>query len=197
VGLDLRLKGRVMAGKYQNEDLRERFGLSHETIRRYALDFAEFLSEGATPKDRNKHRFYNDSDLAVFDVIVTMKATNHSNNEIMATLRAGAERKIGEILGDRPILNPTMERALHKQELANRDKELETAIQRAEDAEVEAQIWRDKANRFEGELKSLKEQVQQLQQQLETAQSKQDVIALHKEIARLTVLLEIAQKKDE
>jgi DNA-binding transcriptional MerR regulator len=180
-----------MAGKYQNEDLRERFGLSHETIRRYALDFVEFLSEGATPKDRNKHRVYNDSDLAIFDVIVTMKATNHSNDEIKATLRAGAERKIGDILGDRPILNPTMERALHKQELVNRDKELETAIQRAEDAETEAQIWRDKAKLFEGRIAELEKQIEALKT------SSGDAIALHKQIERLTVLLEIEKEKSK
>jgi DNA-binding transcriptional MerR regulator len=70
--------------KYRSEDLRDRFGVSHETIRRYALDFAEFLSDGANPEE-GKHRIYNDSDLRVFSVIVAMKATNHDNEKIKET----------------------------------------------------------------------------------------------------------------
>ena len=170
--------------RYKNEDLREMFGVSHETIRKYTIDFKEFLSEAANPSE-NKHRVYDESDLRVFSVIVSMKNSNHSDNDIKATLVAGAEGDLGSLLDNETLaLSAPMQVRLAKQEISNLRSQLEDVV-------TEAQKWRDKANQLEG-------QIQQLQTQLEKQQSGQpDIIELHKEIARLTVLLEIAHKKND
>lgn len=172
-----------MSKQYKNEDLRDMFGLSHETIRRYSLDFLEFLSEGANPEE-GKHRAYDESDLRVFALIASMKTANHSNEDIKATLKAGLEGRLSEVGA---TLSPTIERTLARQEIANLQRAVEQANERTQEAETQAQIWRDKAKQYEGELKQLKERLE----------SQGDIIALHKEIARLTVLLELAKGKSE
>lgn len=174
-------KGRVM-NKYKNEDLRDMFGISHETVRKYTIDFQEFLSEGANP-DENKHRVYDESDLRVFAVIVSMKGSNHTDDDIRATLAAGQTGDLSSLLNDDTVaLSPPMQAKLAKQEINNLRSQLELSVQ-------EAQTWRDKANRLEGQIELLKAQLEQKQS------GQADVIELHKEIARLTVLLEMAKGK--
>lgn len=171
--------------RYKSEDIRQYFNISHETVRRYAIDFAEFLSEGATPEKSGSHRVYNDSDLRVFAVIVSMKNSNHSDEDIKATLRAGRDGDIADVLdGDTASLSPHIQTRLIRGQIDHLQKQLTEAIS-------EAQMWRDKAMRLEGEKESLQRQLEQ------QASSQTDIIALHKEIARLTVLLEIANKKSE
>jgi DNA-binding transcriptional MerR regulator len=186
-----------MSKQYKNEDLRDTFGLSHETIRRYTLDFAEFLSEGANPPE-GKHRSYDESDLRVFAVIASMKTANHSNDDIKQILRAGLEGRLADTVTiESPTLSPTIERTIARQEIGKLQHAIEQERKEKEAAQAEAQEWRDKANKADGKIEELKEQVDSLRTQLEATQSKQDVIALHKEIARLTVLLEIAKGKGE
>jgi DNA-binding transcriptional MerR regulator len=186
-----------MGKQYKNEDLRDMFGLSHETIRRYTLDFSEFLSEGANPPE-GKHRSYDESDLRVFGVIASMKTSNHTNEDIRQILIAGAEDRLsGVVTMDSTPLSPTIERAIARQEIVKLQKLVEQERADKESAQAEAQEWRDKANKSDGQIEQLKEQVEALRNQLEALQSKQDVIALHKEIARLTVLLELAKGKAE
>lgn len=170
--------------KYKNEDLREMFGLSHETVRKYTIDFNDFLSEGANPEE-NKHRVYDESDLRAFAVIVSMKSSNHTDDDISATLTAGRSGDLGSLLEDDSVaLSPPMRAKLARQEIITLRNQLEHAVE-------EALTWRDKANRLEGQIESLKVQLDQHQ----SGQS--DMIELHKEIARLTVLLEMAKGKNE
>lgn len=164
--------------KFKSEDVRNYFNISHETVRRYAMDFAEFLSEGANP-EKGQHRVYNDSDLRVFAVIVSMKNSNHTDDDIKATLKAGAEGDLSSFMEDDSVtLSPHVQTKLFQQQLSNMQTQLDAALD-------DAQMWRDKAKVLEG-------QIEQLQKQLD---GQADVIELHKEIARLTVLLEMAKGK--
>jgi|GEM_PF-3043184 len=166
--------------KYRNEDLREMFGISHETVRKYTIDFQQFLSSGANPKE-NKHRVYDESDLRVFAVIVSMKNSNHSDDDIKATLKAGAGGSLETILDDDSIaLSLPIRDQLARQEINNLRNQLEEAI-------GEAQDWRDKAHKLEGQIEQLKTQLE----------GQPDIIELHKEIARLTLLLEIEKAKSQ
>jgi DNA-binding transcriptional MerR regulator len=177
-----------VAKKYRNEDVRDLLGLSHETIRKYSLDFAEFLSEGANPPE-GKHRTYSESDLRALGLIAIMKARNSSNEDIKATLKAGAEGELSSLLEGEPILNPVMERTIARQELANLQRIIEQAQADREAAEAEAQEWRDIAKEQKGRIAELEKQIEALKA------STGDTIALHKQIERLTVLLEIEKEK--
>jgi len=166
--------------KYKSEDVRSYFNISHETVRRHAMDFSEFMSEGANP-EKGLHRVYDDSDLRVFAVIVSMKNSNHTDDDIKATLRAGAEGDLSSFIQDDSVtLSPHVQTKLFQQQLNNMQTQLDTAI-------ADAQLWRDKAKTLEG-------QIEQLQKQID---GQSDMIELHKEIAKLTVLLEIAKAEKD
>lgn len=174
-----------MSAKYKNEDIRDYFNVSHETVRRYAIDFAEFFSEGATPEKSGQHRVYNDSDLRVFAVIISMKNSNHSDDDIKATLRAGEGRDFTPLLDDDSVaLSPHIQNQLVRQQLDTLQQQLATAVD-------EAQLWRDKAMKLEGQLEALQKQLEQ------QTSGQTNLIELHKEIARLTVLLEIEKQKHQ
>jgi DNA-binding transcriptional MerR regulator len=174
-----------MTGKYKNEDIRDYFNVSHETVRRYAIDFAEFFSDGAAPDKPGQHRVYNDSDLRVFAVIVSMKNSNHSDDDIKATLRAGSSGDLSSLLDDETVtLSPHIQNQLVRQEVDNLRQQLASAAD-------EAQVWRDKAMKLEGQLEQLQKQMEQ------QSNGQTNQIELHKEIARLTVLLEIEKQKSQ
>lgn len=174
-----------MESRYKSEDIRAYFNVSHETVRRYAIDFAEFLSEGASPEKSGAHRVYDDSDLRVFAVIVSMKNSNHTDDDIKATLKAGRDGDMSSVLDDDTVtLSPHIQNQLIRQQISNLEQQLAQA-------NTEAQTWRDKAMRLEGQLEAMQKQ---LERQTGT---QSDVIELHKEITRLTVLLDFASKKNE
>lgn len=144
--------------KYKNEDLRDMFSVSHQTVRKYSMDFAEFLSEGANPAEAGTHRTYNESDLRVMAVIANMKNTNHSDNEIKATLIAAAKGELSELIDDPTItLSSNMQMTLARQELQNLHNRLDNALE-------DAQKWRDKANRLEGLLEARPDSTELIQE---------------------------------
>lgn len=166
---------------YKNEDIREFFSISRETVRRYATDFAEFFSAGATPEKPGTHRVYDESDLRVFGVIASMKNTNHSDDDIKATLRAGYDGEFSSFLKDESLsLSPHIQSKLANQHIDNLERQLSDAV-------TEAQTWRDKANQLEGQLNELRELLK----------GQVTNIELHKKIARLELLLEQAQNKSD
>ena len=164
-----------MEQKYKNEDIRSRFGISHETVRKYTKSFEEFLSDGANPDEKGTHRTYTESDLRAFAVITRMKNTNHTDDDIRATLIAGLDGQLAELMEDSSItLSPNMQMTLSKQEITNLRNQLNIALD-------ELQTWRDKANQLEGEIKRL--------------ESQGDNIELHQKIAVLEYQLKELQKK--
>lgn len=153
------------------------FGISHETVRKYTIDFAEFMSEGANPDEKGAHRVYTESDLRVFSLIAGMKNTNHTDDDIRATLVAGAEGELSELIDDRSIkLSPNMQIMLAKQEITNLRTELEASNK-------QGQVWRDKANKLEGQIELLNTQLEQQSGNIE----------LHQEIAVLKYQLKQLQ----
>ena len=161
--------------KYKNEDLRDLFNISHQTVRKYSMDFTEFLSEGANPDEPGTHRVYNESDLRVFALIVRMKNSNQSDDEIKSTLIAAAKGELSELLDDPTVtLTSNMQMTLAKQELSNLNNKLDMAI-------AEAQQWRDEAKLLKGRIEEL--------------EKRPDTIELHKQIARHEMKIEMLEKQ--
>lgn len=167
-------------GEYRSQEIRDIFGISHETVRRWALEYQEYLSEGAKPNGVGKHRIYNDDDLRVFAFIKQGRDQNYSDDEIHLGLKSGQKGDFPSIENQSLALSTNLQLGVARQEIANLQAQLEEALE-----------WRDKAKQYEGEIKQLREQIESFK----TGQA--DVIGLHKEIARLTVLLEIAKGKSE
>lgn len=144
----------IMERKYKNEDIRSRFSISHETVRKYTIDFADFLSDGANPDEKGTHRTYTESDLRAFAVITRMKNTNHTDDDIRATLIAGLDGQLAELMEDNSVaLSPNMQITLSKQEITNLRSQLNTSLD-------ELQKWRDKAKRLEGQNELLEKQIE-------------------------------------
>ncbi len=170
--------------EYRSGDLAEIFGVSRESVRRYTIEFQDFLSADATPTAEGKHRVYNDDDLRVFALVTRMKSLNQSDEDIKATLSAGERDDLPSLLTQGSTLNPSLQLTIARQEIDNLQSKLEFAVD-------EAQKWRDEANQLRGRIEQLQKQLDEQQSGQQTGQA--DVIELHKEIARLTVLLEMAK----
>lgn len=161
--------------KYKNEDLRDLFSISHQTVRKYSMDFAEFMSEGANPDEPGTHRTYTESDLRVFALIVRMKNSNQSDNEIKSTLIAAAKGEISDLIDDPTvILSSNMQMTLAKQELTNLNNKLQIAL-------ADATQWRDEAKLLKGRIEEL--------------EKRPDTIELHKQIARHEMQIEMLLKQ--
>jgi DNA-binding transcriptional MerR regulator len=64
------------------------FNVSRETARRWANEFAAFLSPTANP-EQNRQRSFSDSDMGVFALIAEMKAQGRLFEDIRAALGSG------------------------------------------------------------------------------------------------------------
>ncbi|MGB7340844.1 MAG: MerR family transcriptional regulator [Phototrophicaceae bacterium] len=161
--------------KYKNEYLRDTFGISHETVRKYTIEFSEFLSEGANPDERGAHRTYTESDLRVFALIVRMKNNNNTDDEIKATLIAAAKGELSELIDDPTVtLSSNMQMTLARQEMTSLRHQRDIALE-------DSQKWRDLANKLQGQLDEIK--------------ARPDNIELHKQIARLEMQIEMLNEQ--
>ncbi len=74
--------------KYTTRHLQTFFGISHQTAKNYAAEFAAYLSPSATPEP-NRQRHFTDEDLTVLALVVEMKRSGAVFEDIHAALRAG------------------------------------------------------------------------------------------------------------
>ena len=73
---------------YTTSQLASRFNVTAQTIKRYAKEFAAYLSPTATPEKEMARRF-TDDDLAVYALICSMKEEGKLFEHIHAALRMG------------------------------------------------------------------------------------------------------------
>lgn len=73
---------------YTTKEVRDKFGLSRETIRQYSNNFSAYLSPTAKP-EKGQQRNFTDDDLPVLALIATMKAAGADSDTIAAALAAG------------------------------------------------------------------------------------------------------------
>lgn len=64
------------------------FKIARETVRKYSIEFAAYLSPQANPGD-NRTRVYHESDMEVFALIVEMKGQGKLYSDIHAALMNG------------------------------------------------------------------------------------------------------------
>lgn len=75
------------------------FKIARETIRKWCLEFGDYLSPSANP-GKNRDRHFNDDDMRVLALVSEMKAAGRTYSDIHAALGAGQRGEIPEV---RPI----------------------------------------------------------------------------------------------
>lgn len=77
-----------MENQYSTRHVIELFSVSHETVKNWTREFADFLSVGATPP-AGQRRAFTEDDLRVFAVISEQKKRGLTYADIHASLKAG------------------------------------------------------------------------------------------------------------
>ncbi|MCC7130447.1 MAG: MerR family transcriptional regulator [Anaerolineae bacterium] len=150
----------ILAVMYTSLQVAAIFGLSRETIRRYADEFKDHLSPSANPSP-NRARSFNDADLAVVALVSELKRLGKQFDEIHAALSNGQrgappENARSIVLSDQPKVTTLQSRV-------NRlEQELSAAL--------------DNAKHLEG-------RIEELSRQLEA--TKRDLREAYKEIGRM------------
>jgi DNA-binding transcriptional MerR regulator len=86
-----------MEASYRVTDLERLFGVSSNTIRRWAAEFEAYLNPQANPGDE-KTRVFMESDVEVLALVASMKAENRAPYEdIHAALKSGERGVIPEM----------------------------------------------------------------------------------------------------
>jgi DNA-binding transcriptional MerR regulator len=129
---------------YASKDLAQRFNVTNETIRSWALEFKRQLSEAATPVG-GRHRRFSFDDLEVLTLVAEMRGKNNSFEDIHASLDSG-ERGI-------PSVDPTALVPLEGQkQLALLHETINKMRGHISDLESQIASEKTRADRAEGSL---------------------------------------------
>jgi DNA-binding transcriptional MerR regulator len=158
---------------YSSKHLELIYNVSHETVRRWAEEFAEFLSVTANP-GKGKHRIFTDEDMQVLSLVAEYKDRNSTYEDIHAALRSGQR-------GDMPTLPPPEVQAIvlgeNEKRLALELDYLKRALQEAQHEARRAEVIREENIKLKAQMEmteqrvgDLKDQIEQLGAQLIKAQ---------------------------
>jgi len=176
-----------MKNTHKVGNVAELFDVSSETIRRWSLEFENYLSSNANP-DSGQTRLFSDEDLAVFALVAQVKDLGGTYDDAHARLRNG-ERSV---VPDEPI-------SKHEQEIA-----LNQIYSRYKEIEAHRDKLQEEVERLDHELQISREEIARLkrrgerheQTEIELKESRQRIEELVKQVAKLEVRLEIEQEKN-
>lgn len=145
---------------YTSGDIMQIFGISRQSVRQYAIEFAHYLSPGANPQKGSQRNFDRD-DLAVYALIQEMKKRGATYEQIHLQLRSGAR-------GDVPVIAPIQASSDNK--IAHMERQiaiahdqivkLQTDLLRR-DAQIE--VYQQQVERLEKRISELDREIGRLQ----------------------------------
>jgi DNA-binding transcriptional MerR regulator len=158
--------------EYASKDLAQRFNVTNETIRSWAVEFKRHLSQAANPTG-GRHRRFSFEDLEVLTLVAEMRGGNNSFEDIHASLDSG-ERGI-------PSIDPLALVPLEGQkQIALLQETISKMRMQINDMEVQMAAEKTRADRAEGSLayseKLFREQL---------AEKERQVRELYLEVAQL------------
>ncbi len=136
---------------YTTKQLYTAFGVSHQTVKNWAIHFKDYLSPTATP-EKERQRVYTDEDVRVLELVNRLKKSGQTYEMIGAALGAGQR---GEL--------PDMGSALVP---FSQHTQLAITLQRVKVLEAELELYKAMTSETEGQNKLLKEQLKQAQDEL-------------------------------
>ena len=174
--------------EYSTKHVELLYGVSHETVRRWTDEFAEYLSHSANP-GKGRHRNFNDADMQVLALVADYKSRGVLFEEIHAALKNGQR-------GNGRALPPVDMQAMI---LGEKEKQLQTEVdylrRSLNDALAEAkqaQIYKEEVVKTQAQLElanhqldDLKERFQDTTQELEEA--REEIKKLSREVGEAYV----------
>lgn len=133
---------------YMTKDITRLFGISAQSVRTYATEFAEYFSPTATPETGSQRNFSED-DLAVFALVVESKRLGKTYAQIHIDLAAGQR---GNPPNTSPVTRPDSTMVQLRQDLLRLQQEFSKA--------------QTELLRTEGENRLLKEQLREKDEQI-------------------------------
>lgn len=134
---------------HSTQDLCDLFGLSHQTVKNYTREFAAYLSPTATPS-AGRTRQFTEADLQVFSLIVEMKGSGSTYEDIHLSLSSGQR-------GDIPQSEP------QSSALTLRVQSLQAALT---NLEQQLQVERLEKAQLVGQVKLLREMLAEAQAEI-------------------------------
>lgn len=155
---------------YKRLQVAQHFGRDTETIRRWSIEFSQYLSHDANSQGRNKS-FYSDTDMQALSLIRDMYDKGSSVEDIHIALKSG---QIGQFDGflqnARVVLSESQ--AVQLKEIVARNEELESlladALKKLANAEAKNELIPD----MQSKIDELNQQIGALKYQL--SQTKKD-----------------------
>lgn len=144
---------------YRTKDLYTVFGVSHQTIKNWAKDFADYMSPTARPEKDHQRRF-TDDDVRVFDLVKRLKQQGRVNEEIRAALGTGQRGELPDMPSNLAPIQPHTALAI--------------AAQRVTDLEAMLLDERMKNARLEGKVETLEKMLDKAQEQVYQLRMKLD-----------------------
>jgi len=169
---------------YRSSDVQKLFGVSHDTIRRWADEFQQYLSPSANP-GTGKHRLFTSDDVEKMALIHEMRRTNQAADDIAAALATGQRGSIPDSVEAREL---DLRAGLQVQILQNELEQVQSELQASRE---DAQHWRDRAKTLEGQLEELRKQA------TDSTAANETIIALNREIGKLQAMLELLKGDDD
>lgn len=155
---------------YKRNDVAQHFQRGDETIRRWSIEFAAYLSSTANSQGRNKS-FYTDADMERLDLIHRMYEKGNNTEDIHLALKSGQKGHFDGFLRNmRVILNEAQ--ALQLKELVQRTEEMEREIEVLKRKNSELLAENKSIPSLQSKIDDLNQQIGALKYQL--SQTKKD-----------------------
>ena len=178
--------------EFKSKDVQTIFNRSQETVRKWAVEFAKFLSPTATP-GTGHHRLFTLSDLEVFALVAEMKDNRKPPDEIHAALVGGQRGDVSQLdLDHTRDTGKAIQLDLAQQRM--------TALATERDvARAELQTLRERYIRLTTSEELARKRVEEISTELESVRQKsqEEIAHLQREIGRLEAQLEMAHQKNK
>lgn len=150
---------------YKRLQVAQHFGRDTETIRRWSIEFANYLSHDANSQGRNKSS-YSDADMETLSLIRGMYDKGSSVEDIHVALKSGQKGQFdGFLQNARVVLSESQ--AIQLKEIVARNEELETLLADALKKLAASEAKNEMIPELQEEIKALSREIGKLQYQLE------------------------------
>ncbi len=150
---------------YKRLQVAQHFGRDTETIRRWSIEFSQYLSLAANSQGRNKS-IYTDTDMETLSLIRDMYDKGSSAEDIHIALKSGQKGLFdGFLQNARVVLSESQ--AIELKEIVARNEELETLLADALKKLANSEAKNELIPSMQDEIKALNREIGKLQYQLE------------------------------
>ena len=147
---------------YSTGHLANLFGVSRETVRKWAIEFEQYLSPGASPP-KGQYRSFTDDDVRALALVSQSKDIGLTYEDVHASLKAGhrAEPKtdIAEVL-------PSSDRrhvVVLKKRINDLEQRLDETERRAERSDMKAEMLQEQLDDTRKEIQRLNREIGRLE----------------------------------